>query len=397
MKQNKTRGGRTQASVKLASATGARPRGYVHQASPLFTQKSGDSVLYGDPFLQQSRVQYLHKTDNTTLLIDGNEVLKQSSFSSRKLPDTSPIKRLLWVPPLLVKQRSVGGKDGALQGDTRGNFADIGITRISFKNLIKQPIKVIINSPRARISDDSNPYVRRFKREIVIKPGQVKWFKATWGDKANIFTPMVQWVPSTNGGSTTQDDYWQSFVIADFVVIVPDIDEMSGKTIDTLKAMGICEVHVDQRYVSTAMYTQSQTVVYQTREPICAIRLKTYADMLDEYNVLVPTIQSRLLTKKIGTQMVLRDEAGLQPQLGLPEGVICAFTGVSGYYKVMAGELVRWDVSSNIPADDFEVVTVPSGAPVMIVGGSLSAVSLADVIGFLTTVTKILTLVAAFM
>lgn len=389
---------KTNAPVSHSMVNSAASSLFRHQQTPIFTavrsvsQIPGDSVLHGDPFLPAAKVQYIHKSDFCTETYVLGQCTPSKSYSAGK---SDHVHRLLWCPPVIVKQADSGNTIGKTQGDQRGVFADIGVAKLTFKNVMKQPVKIIINSPRGRIADPSTCYLRRFKREIMIAPGKVRAFTASWGDKANIFTPLSLVVETT---SSAPYQRLQAFAVADYTIVVPDVDEMSGKSITDLAEQSAVQVRVQQRYIATASYTGvGSSIEYVSRIPLLVAKLGKLSDMMYESPInLMGSFPNDVVVKQVAGRITLF-QGGNPLDMSDYEGRMLVMHGVVGYWKIVDSNLVYWDHVSNSAHDVLiEPIVVAPGCPWQILP-AYDAVSLKEIISFLTTVTEILSVVAAFI
>lgn len=401
MTKHKSKVKTNKVKVKNSTAENSGPTGvkmmynqtYRHALSPV-SAVNHNGTLRGDPFLPLNKVQFVYKSDLSTMVLVGSQITGQSTFSNSADSGAHPM-RVSWVPPFVVQQPGASGKAGAIQGDIRGVFADIGLTKAVFKNVTKQPLKIIINSPRARISDPGNCYLRRYKKELEIAPGKTKIFTANWGDRANIFTPMVGVVGIS--GDADVDEKQQVFTLFDFMVVAPDIDEMSGKKLAELADQNFVEVRVMQKYVATASY-QYKSMVVEKRDPILVTKLGRMLDMMEENPVV---LKARLPVSPITCISVAGNHilhAGGRPCRNEDlEDRFVVVQGVSGYFKIMKGVFVLWDMNEDCPASQpLEPVSVAPGASYEVLAQQLT-ISVADIISWLTTVTEILTVVSSFV
>lgn len=385
-----------------ASLDGSLPRSAnvaFHEATPvvkrvssLFASDPGNGPMGGDPYLPAAKVQYIRKCDYSTSVMDYSQCVTQSVYSSGQ--DVELAKRIHWIPPMMLKQPSKDGQPQIITGDQRGVFADIGVTRVCFKNVSKQPIKVIVNSPRARIDDITHPYVRRFKRDMEVAPGRSKWFVAGWGDKANIFTPMVVKLAEGDGASTGTDTRYITFAVADFVVVAPDIDEMSGKTAKELSSQSVVEVKYQQGYISTASYMGLYSnVTFQQRKPFVISKLKISSSLYEWAIDVKGAVERPLEIKSVAGSAVLHAD-GSPFNLEGPENRLVVFDGVQGYFKLVRGNVVFWDVKHDRPQDILlEPIYIPANCSYRLLEADV-CITLKDVISWLTTVTEILTVVS---
>lgn len=365
---------------------------YVHQKTPLFVQKGtsggygekdADGSIGGDPFLKITNPQFVSKRDYSRHVLPYVHCDARSVYSAASGASATTGMRILWSPPLIIKQSKA---NAVPEADPRGNFGDIGSTLISFKNLLKQPIQIAVNSPRARIEDPNKTYVRRYKKELLVKPGQIKFYRLDWGDKANIFTPRVVYVPD----ASSTPNITPCFEIADFIVVVPTQDEMSGLTFDQLKAMDAVEVHVSQQYIATSQYGGGVTV--KERPIFLYAKLGNYAEFINEAAVAIPTtLPSLMRINTMAGNLVLSEDWGVQ------DGVKIMLHGFPQVFKAVDGKMVLWDIDTDKPSNDFSDVVFPKGVGVVLLTSDELTLTFNEVIGFLTTVTKILTVVAAFL
>jgi len=389
------------------------PQPYVHKRTPLAqlhldkhaplsASDKNDKSLLGDPYGRAARTQYLHRNDTTTIVHDGGHVTSLKDYSAS---NPTNMNRLIWIPPFTVKEPAVGTTEAAVFVDPRGNFGDIGNTRLVFKNIYNQDIKVVVSSPRGRITDPGTAYVRIPKREYVIKPGKSAMYNCGWGDRANIFTPMTIVVPQNKDQKAGAENYAQAFVLADYVIVVPKINIYDGAELTKEGEAEFCQVYISQRYVSTATFhtvSGGSSMSVAGTHPFNVVKLRTPEECFGESPVSIPAqsyvtpVNNLIRIHRVGANIVVE---GIKEDLSSVEGRVVTFGGVVGHFKICGGTPVLWDCQNGGPSDvlaHMEDVQAP-GLTMQLVGGGVGKVSFDDVISFLTTVTKVLTVVSAFI
>jgi hypothetical protein len=376
------------------------PAPLVHVRTPVFTfdrvtkpSNTGDVVLGGDPYAGKSKTQSLLKSDRVLLSIKNSELVTQKEYSGDK---ATKCKRLYWIVPYNLVQQ---GSTAVPTYDSRGTFADISRTVVSFKNVLKQPIRVIINSPRARIDSIGSPYVRRFMREVVLQPGKIFRFRATWGDKANVFTPMNAYLAKKDYSATEAKEFWVAFVLADFCVVVPDIDEMSGKDVrlELGDEIGV-EMIINQHYIATTVMTNLATVV--TVNPFAMQNLGSQKDMFFEQPYQLPTtvkaLYGEIVLRKGVNGYGMESVRGGQVSIPEAEGSFFVLSGYSYLFKVVNGQPVLWDSISSSPSDQIVLDIFPPGLPIHYLQSDLT-IDFNKLLGYLTAIVEVVGIIARFV
>lgn len=367
--------------------------GSVHRKTPLFRPNlvtkddpvAGDIALGGDPFLKIVNPQFIHKRDYTRYTLPYAQCDLRADYNKAKADSATKGMRISWLPPYIDQQKNSGN---VIAADPRGNFGDIGSTLVSFKNLTKQPITVCLNSPRARIDDPNKVYVRRYKKELTLKPGQIRFYRVEWGDRANIFTPYTVYVPDASKDPTVH----QAFVLCDYLIVVPTVEEMSGKigTDADIAKEDTVEIHVSQQYISTSQYGGGQVI--KERPPFAHLKLGKYAKFINEDPIIIPqSLPSLTHLKPVTKRFILDMDQDYE------DGLNFMIAGFPHLFKTLEGKPVLWDPELDQPSSTYVDTAFPAGAKLLMLNSDKIQLDFGDVIGFLTTVTKILTVVAAFL
>lgn len=350
--------------------------------------------MLADPNIKRAKPQTIVKTDRTAFIVKCSEAQTRTDYSGGSV---SQGKRLCWAPPMNIKWPKEGSLPENESGDSRGTFIDIGRSVVSFTNVLKQDVTIILNSPRGRIDSPSFPYVRRYKRELTIRPGKTVHVSMNWGDKANIYTPMVVNIPRTTDGYRKLP----YFVVMDYLIVVPDENIMSGEPTkavakkDSEENLEAVRVKFVQHYYATAQY--SGTIETEERNPVFFLNNGTLEGMFNEHTLdgRIVSLGVTCVTKPGPYGPVLRDMwGGIQQFPNLPQGSMLTFAGVSGIFKV-AGEagLVCWDVLNDKPAASDQQLVVPAGTIASLVPQIVS-IDWKDVFGWIDIVTDIVTILS---
>lgn len=352
---------------------------------------NADKTFFVDPNIRASRPQALYKVDRVSLRIDAEQCGDDKSFALGNSTSYAQGKRLVWLPPMNVHWNANGNTPARNEGDARGTFVDIGKTSISIRNLLYQDIRIVMNSPRGRINDTTNPYVRRYKKEVVIPGRKSRSFRFAWGDHANIYTPMQQNLSSDNSNKYPLP----AFVLCDFMVVLPEANLMGGGLIDTqLKDTTVVELKVEQIYCSTAQYAGVLDIAQ--RPAFAVVKNPTTEGMLNEATVDMTNMS---LTRNIrihaqASMEVLKcgDELMTTP---FPEGTLFVIDGVVGYFRQTSQGCVMWDPEAKVPLVSFDTGNrmIPAGATARVLQTAVH-IKADSIIGFLTTLTEVIRIVS---
>lgn len=384
-REQKSRGSRRKGArrpvprVTQAGATGVyRISGYGGSV--------GDKAMANDEFLQDpnikaSRPQALRKVDVIKMRLTPSDACTENTLAGGGDAPYKLARRVSWVIPQNLHWNEQGSSKAKDEGDNRGTFIDINTSTIVVKNTIHQNIRLLINSPRARVDDRSNPYVRTHKKEIVIPPGRRRTLKLRWGDNANIYSPMIVNLP------LSEKRFIPSIVVCDLLIVYPEFSLDSGLKFSAQTDMVVAEVLVKQEYMTTLQY--AGTVSVAKREEFGVTKLNTASDFLNEY--ILDATEFRLSGADViheGDVTVLNGmERGMQCA---PKGILFTIQGLPGFYRYHLGRIVAWDVESDKPTLNLEAgVRIPGGLKMTVVESSCD-VSASDFIGFLTALTEVL-------
>jgi len=347
---------------------------------PIYAAASGDAAYFLDPNIKASKPQALVKKDVIKMRFTPADCVTDSQFAKDGDDAYTSGIRVAWLAPLNLHFNASGQIPEANEGDSRGTFVDIGKCVFHFKNVLRQPIRIVFNSPRGRITDPGQPYVRRFKKEVVIPANAQRTFRVTWGDHANIYTPLVINVPLDSSLARK----YPCFVVADLLVVLPDFNLESGLALEKQSTMTALELTVQQHYVSTLHYAGTGSIV--ERDAFVIVKNNTRAGMLNEAFIDATNLSlpQPLTLTSVGTREVLM--TGSKPfRVNLADNTRFTISGVSGYFTVEKGvAFIENEHGFALePANRY----IPSGAILSVVGGHLE-IDFKSVIGFLTTLTE---------
>lgn len=341
--------------------------------------------LCGDPLLLVEEGQTLLKRDLATSVFLYKNCVLYKDYSDPAYTKNQG-NRVLWTVPCVAKKN-----DMTTTIDVRGSLIDLHKTFAIFKNVSKQPLRLVINSPRSRVDDMKQAYVRAYRRDVELKPGKAHRYVVGWGDSTNINTPLA--VSYTKDGVKIL-----SFDVMDFVLVAPNVDEMSGKKASELQDQEICEVTFCQEYLANSSYAGSDTSnISLVRSIPFAIAKSPLDNIMKETAMsLKGVVNCNLRLSHVGGRSVLM---GPRTAYGMSdlEGRLVVFDGTVGYYRVVGGNAVLWDVINNRHGEQMlEPVIIAAGTGYKVLWEDVE-LDLADIIAFLTAVTKILTVVASLI
>lgn len=362
-------------------------------------QQSPTSAFLQDVNIKASKIQGLHKKDVIKMRFTPVDCVVDSVFAAGTDLSYAQGKRVVWLPPVNIHMNISGNSPAVDEGDVRGSFFDMGKTSATFENLLSQPIRVVVNSPRGRISDPYKPYVRRYKKEFTIQPRGTRTFRLSWGDTPNIFTPMVARLPIS---AANADRSYPSFVLMDLQIVIPDTNILTGSlfedstganSVGNQQKLQVCAITVVQNYSATNLYAGTIDVV--ARPAFAVVKNTTKEGMLNEEEIDMTNVKiPHGVTTKFESGHVILRRGELPFSVG-KEGTIMAIAGVSGYFKVIDGRACRWDVDLDAPDLTCDGATIPAGAPVFVMQPELEA-SFADILGWLEAITEIVRLFSVF-
>lgn len=196
-------------------------------------KKEGEIDVDIDPNQQEQMYQDVEMMEESTFVLRETEVHTAASYSASKANDDATRHFCLShnVPATLVDSY-----------DTRGVLSKIKHYRVTFKNLSKEPVMIIANSPRSQSLALGNIVKRKYLRDLNIQPSQSRsiTIKYSYKEEDN---PVQEYRADSSGNRVLFYD----FLI--FTAVHNNVSTMTGSMIDDMT--DILGVSVQAVYVAS--------------------------------------------------------------------------------------------------------------------------------------------------